>query len=282
MNLTSHGLFCVLLSSFETIYWSVFAVKTLLFSEVTIFFKKIFKMKIALIGYGKMGQAIEALAPQHEIVLKVDKDNADDWTIEQLAQADVAIEFSLPHTAFDNLVKCFDANVPVVCGTTGWLKRRADLEKICLEKKGGFFYASNFSIGVNIFFQLNKILAKMMDQHTQYQISLEEIHHTQKLDAPSGTAITLAEGILENLERKKGWVKEQTIFDHELPIHSKRIGKVPGTHSITYSSPFDDIEITHTAHSREGFAVGAIKAAEWMVGKQGIYGMEDMLKMIDS
>ena len=196
---------------------------------------KKFKMKIALIGYGKMGKAIEALATQHEIVLKVDKDNADDWTIEQLAQADVAIEFSLPDTAFDNLVKCFEANVPVVCGTTGWLNKRDALEKICLEKNGGFFYASNFSIGVNIFFQLNKVLAKMMNHHPNYQIDLEEIHHTQKLDAPSGTAITLAEGILDNVERKKGWVKEQTIFDHEVPIRSKRIEKVPGTHTVSYT-----------------------------------------------
>jgi len=234
-------------------------------------------MKIALIGYGKMGKAIEALAPQHEIVLKVDKHNAENWTLKQLAEADVAIEFSLPESAFENLVKCFEAGVPVICGTTGWLKRRKELEKICLEKNGGFFYASNFSIGVNIFFQLNKVLAKMMNELGQYNISMEEIHHTQKLDAPSGTAITLAEGILENVERKNAWVKEQTIFEHEIPIHSKRIEKVPGTHSITYSSPFDDIEITHTAHSREGFARGAIKAAEWMVGKQGIYGMEDML-----
>ena len=169
--------------------------------------------------------------------------------------------------------------MPVVCGTTGWLNQREELEKICLEKKGGFFYASNFSIGVNIFFQLNKVLAKMMNHHPNYQIDLEEIHHTQKLDAPSGTAITLAEGILDNVERKKGWVKEQTIFDHEVPIRSKRIEKVPGTHSINYTSPFDDIEIIHTAHSREGFARGAIKAAEWMVEKQGVYGMDDMLKI---
>ena len=241
-------------------------------------FDKLFIMKIALIGYGKMGKAIEALAPQHEIVLKIDKDNADNWTLDQLAKADVAIEFSMPETVFDNLVKCFEAGVPVVCGTTGWLKRREELEKICNEKNGGFFYASNFSIGVNIFFQLNKILAKMMNQHTQYNIEMEEIHHTQKLDAPSGTAITLAEGILENMDRKKGWVKEQTIFEHEIPIQSKRIDKVPGTHSINYSSPFDDIEIIHTAHSREGFARGAIQAAEWMIKKQGIYGMEDLLK----
>ena len=236
-------------------------------------------MKIALIGFGRMGKAIEALAPHHEIVLKVDKENADNWTIPQLAKADVAIEFSQPESAFDNLVKCFEAGVPVVCGTTGWLKQREDLEKVCLEKNGGFFYASNFSIGVNIFFQLNKILAKMMDNHSQYNILLEEIHHIQKLDAPSGTAITLAEGILENTKRKEGWVKEQAIFDHEIPIRSKRIDQVPGTHSIHYSSPFDDIEIKHTAHSREGFARGAIKAAEWMVGKQGIYGMDDLLQL---
>ena len=238
-------------------------------------------MKIALIGFGKMGKAIESLVPHHEIILKVDKENSNSWTIAQLAEADVAIEFSQPESAFDNLVKCFEAGVPVVCGTTGWLKQREELEKICNEKKGGFFYASNFSIGVNIFFQLNNILAKMMNDHSQYEISMEEIHHTQKLDAPSGTAITLAKGILQNIERKKGWVKEQAIFDHEIPIRSKRIANTPGTHSINYSSPFDDIEIIHTAHSREGFARGAIQAAEWMVGKQGIYGMEDMLKLYD-
>jgi len=231
-------------------------------------------MKIALIGYGKMGKAIEALATQHEVVLKIDKEDADKWSLSKLTDADVAIEFSQPESAFENLVKCFDAGVPVVCGTTGWLNKRKELEK-----KGGFFYASNYSIGVNIFFQHNKILAKMMNSHSQYNISMEEIHHTQKLDAPSGTAITLAEGILENMERKKGWVKEQAIFNHEISIHSKRIDKVPGTHSINYSSPFDDIEIIHTAHSREGFARGAIKAAEWMVGKQGVYGMDDMLKL---
>lgn len=238
-------------------------------------------MKIALLGYGKMGQTIEALAHHHDFILKINKENADTYTVEQLAKADVAIEFSLPHTAFDNLVKCFDAKVPVVCGTTGWLDRRATLEKICLEKKGGFFYASNFSIGVNIFFQLNKILAKMMNHHSQYQINLEEIHHTRKLDAPSGTAITLAKDILENIDRKKSWVKETSTSEQELPIQSKRIGNVPGTHRIAYSSPFDDIEIIHTAHSREAFAKGAIKAAEWMVGKQGIYGMEDMLGTAD-
>lgn len=237
-------------------------------------------MKIALIGYGKMGKTIEqlALAKGYEIVLKVDNQNALTWTNEELKNADVAIEFTQPESAIQNITRCFECGVPVISGTTGWVEKMEEVNEICKKQDGGFFYASNFSVGVNLFFKLNKILAKMMEAYDSYDISLEEIHHTQKLDAPSGTAITLAEGLLENISRKSNWVKESANQKNELPIFSKRVEKVPGTHSISYDSKMDSIEIKHTAHSRLGFAKGALMASEWMKGRKGIYGMEDLIK----
>lgn len=236
-------------------------------------------MKIALIGYGKMGKTIDALAQAagHEVVLRIDVGNSQDLNAEQLAMADVAIEFTRPESAFNNIVACLENGVPVVCGTTGWLDRLEEAKQLVEKYQGGLFYASNYSIGVNIFFAVNKYLAKLMKRYRQYEISMEEIHHTQKLDAPSGTAITLAEGIIGEIDRKKSWKNEATEQADELPIISKRIDKVPGTHEISYDSAVDNITITHTAHSREGFAKGALAAAEWMLGKQGFYGMEDML-----
>jgi len=237
-------------------------------------------MKIAIIGYGKMGKTIEQLALEkgYEIVLKVDKQNANTWTNEQLKLADVAIEFTQPESAIENITRCFESGIPVISGTTGWVERMEEVKNSCQKLDGGFFYASNFSVGVNLFFKLNKILAQMMEAYDTYDISLEEIHHTQKLDAPSGTAITLADGLLEKISRKNKWVKEAADQANELPIFSKRIEKVPGTHSINYDSPIDSIEIKHTAHSRLGFAKGALLAAEWMKNRKGVYGMEDLLK----
>ncbi len=237
-------------------------------------------MKIALIGYGKMGKTIEQLALEkgYEVVLKVDIQNAQTWTNDQLKQADVAIEFTQPESAIQNITRCFECGVPVISGTTGWVEKMDEVNEACKKMDGGFFYASNFSIGVNLFFKLNKILAEMMEAYDSYDISMEEIHHTQKLDAPSGTAITLAEGLLEKVSRKSNWVKESANQENELPIFSKRIENVPGTHSISYDSEIDSIEIKHTAHSRLGFAKGALMAAEWMNGRKGIYGMNDLLK----
>lgn len=227
-----------------------------------------------------MGKTIEqlALAKGYEIVLKVDNQNALTWTNEELKNADVAIEFTQPESAIQNITRCFECGVPVISGTTGWVEKMEEVNEICKKQDGGFFYASNFSVGVNLFFKLNKILAKMMEAYDSYDISLEEIHHTQKLDAPSGTAITLAEGLLENISRKSNWVKESANQKNELPIFSKRVEKVPGTHSISYDSKMDSIEIKHTAHSRLGFAKGALMASEWMKGRKGIYGMEDLIK----
>lgn len=236
-------------------------------------------MKIALIGYGKMGKIIERMATEkgHEVVLKFDINNFNEFTVENLKQVDVAIEFTRPEGAADNLKKCIEAGVPVVCGTTGWLDRKEEVDAYCTKKGGAFFYASNYSVGVNIFFALNKFLAKMMNHQPQYQLETEEIHHTQKLDAPSGTSITLAEGIIDNMESKKSWVNKASEAKSKVPIISKRIPDVPGTHQINYQSAIDDIEIKHTAHSREGFAGGAIQAAEWIIGKKGSFGMQDLL-----
>ncbi|MCL4157311.1 UNVERIFIED_CONTAM: hypothetical protein GTU68_058091 [Idotea baltica] len=236
-------------------------------------------MNIALIGYGKMGKTIEqlALAAGHQVVLRIDVNNGSDLNPENLDQVDVAIEFTRPESAFQNIVTCLENGVPIVSGTTGWLEHLEEAQQLVEKYQGGLFYASNYSIGVNIFFALNRYLAKMMKQYGQYEVSMEEIHHTQKLDAPSGTAITLAEGILTELPHKKDWVNSAATNNEDLPIISKRIDKVPGTHEIAYQSTVDNITITHTAHSREGFARGALAAAEWMVGKQGFYGMEDML-----
>jgi 4-hydroxy-tetrahydrodipicolinate reductase len=243
-------------------------------------------MKIALIGYGKMGQAIEAIALErgHDIVLKININNLQDFTRENLSQADVAIEFTGPESAVNNIKACFDAQVPVVCGSTGWLKHMSEVDDCCKSKKVGFLYASNFSLGVNIFFEINTLLAKLMAHHKEYQVQVTETHHTAKLDAPSGTAITLAEQILANNPNKKSWYRitneaEIDTGDHAIPILSKRIDPAPGTHTILYSSEIDDIEITHTAHSRKGFALGAVIAAEYMVGKKGKHTMKDVLRL---
>ena len=236
-------------------------------------------MKIALIGYGKMGKTIESIALErgHTVDLKIDIDSLDLFTKENLQACDVAIEFTGPHSAKENILKCLDAGTPVVSGSTGWLDNWSEVEKICKEKNGCFLYASNFSVGVNIFFEVNKKLAQLMKQQTGYEISLEEIHHTQKKDAPSGTAITLAEQIIEEIPNKKNWVNDESGNPDELVIISKREDPAPGTHSIKYSSAIDDIEITHTAHSRQGFALGAVLAAEYIYNKKGIFKMKDVL-----
>ena len=236
-------------------------------------------MNIALIGYGKMGKAIEEIALErgHKIVLKINDENLGDFTKENTGKADVAIEFTSPHSAFDNIKKIIEYGVPVVCGSTGWTERIHEINDYCKEQNGSFLYASNFSVGVNIFFELNKKLASLMAPHAEYNISMEEIHHTQKKDAPSGTAITLAEQILEQVQRKNKWVNEQSSDAAELSIISKREDPAPGTHSIKYSSPIDDIEIIHTAHNRQGFALGAVLAAEFINGKKGIFSMKEVL-----
>jgi 4-hydroxy-tetrahydrodipicolinate reductase len=236
-------------------------------------------MKIALIGYGKMGKAIEEIAKQrgHEIVLIVDLDNAADFTAANLQKADVAIEFTGPQSAFDNVMKCLAFSVPVVCGSTGWLNRWDEVTAFCKKQKGCFLYASNFSVGVNIFFEINKRLAELMGPHPAYNISMEEIHHTQKKDAPSGTAVTLAEQVLERIDRKKNWVNQPANGPGELVIISKRIDPAPGTHIVSYHSDIDTIEIIHTAHNRTGFATGAVLAAEFVKGKKGIFSMKEVL-----
>lgn len=236
-------------------------------------------MKVALIGYGKMGHEIEKilLAKSHEIVLIIDVTNSHEMTVENLRKADVAIEFTTPATAFGNIMKCLEAGVPVVCGTTAWLDRYDEVVAKCQELDGAFFYASNYSIGVNIFFKLNSELARMMNHFSQYDVTLNEVHHTQKKDAPSGTAITLAEGIIDNVERKNEWILGATTEAKLLEVTSQRRSVVPGTHTIVWESPADSITIDHTAKSRSGFASGAVLAAEFLVGKKGIHTMDDLL-----
>lgn len=233
-------------------------------------------MKIALLGYGRMGKTIEqiALDKGHEIVLKVGK-NTKNYDI---TLADVAIDFSIPSVAFENIANCLNNNIPVVSGTTGWLDKFNDVTALCKEKKGSFIYASNFSIGVNVFFKLNEYLAKIIAHLNDYQVSIEEIHHTKKLDKPSGTAITLVEDILKH-SSKDNWSLNVTNNKNEIPIVSKRIPDVPGTHAIKYESAEDTIEIKHTAHNRNGFALGAIIAAEWLVDKTGVFTMKDVLDL---
>ena len=232
-------------------------------------------MKIALLGYGRMGKEIEkiAISRGHEIVIRKAADTEIDIT-----HADVAIDFSIPTSAFENITNCFKNGVPVVSGTTGWLDNYSKALDICEENKGAFIYASNFSVGVNIFFELNKQLAKMMSSIDNYDIAMEEIHHTKKLDAPSGTAITLAEGIIENTS-KENWDLDEASSENNIPIVAKRIPEVPGTHSVWYNSEVDSIEIKHTAHSRKGFALGAVVAAEWLLGKTGVFTMKDVLNI---
>ena len=236
-------------------------------------------MKIALIGYGKMGQAIEAIALQrgHEVVLKVSIDNLEDNTVDNLRKADVAIEFTGPESAYENILRCFEAGIPVVSGSTGWLDQYEAAKASCTAHHGAMLYASNFSVGVNIFFALNKKLASLMQHHPEYDVKMLEIHHTQKKDAPSGTAITLAEQILEQNNQKNKWVNQVTSHADELVILSERTDPAPGTHVITYTSAIDDIEIRHTAHNRQGFATGAVLAAEFLQNKKGIFSMSDVL-----
>jgi 4-hydroxy-tetrahydrodipicolinate reductase len=236
-------------------------------------------MKIALIGYGKMGKAIEEIALKrgHEIVLRVNIDNLEDNTPEKIRKADVAIEFSGPDSAVDNISRCLRAGVAVVSGSTGWLAKYEEIRELCLAENGGFVYASNYSVGVNIFFEVNSRLAELMASHPDYEVSLTEVHHTEKKDAPSGTAITLAEQVLEKIHRKKGWVNHNSDNLDELEIISERVDPAPGTHMVKYHSDIDTIEIVHTAHNRKGFATGAVLAAEFIQHKKGVFGMKDVL-----
>ena len=235
-------------------------------------------MKIALIGYGKMGKTIEQIALQrgHQIVSIIDINNTADFDSEAFRSADVAIEFTTPATALGNYMRCFEANVPVVSGTTGWLSHLDEVKAKCEQEGKTFFYASNFSVGVNIFFALNRYLAKIMNGFPAYDVRMTEVHHIHKLDAPSGTAITLAEGILDNVERKERWTLETAEQPTDLPIHAIREGEVPGIHEIIYESEADAISIKHDAKSRAGFALGAVIAAEFTAGKKGFLGMNDL------
>lgn len=234
-------------------------------------------MKILLLGYGKMGKVIERIALDrgHTIAGRITSSNRNDLN---RVDADVAIEFSRPEAAYENVRYCIESNIPVACGTTGWLDRKPELEKLTRDCNATFFYASNFSIGVNVFFKLNEYLAKMMTLQPGYKIHIDEIHHTEKKDAPSGTAISLANGIMKHLKHLKKWVNRDSDNSEELPISSFRIDQVPGTHLVKYASATDDIEIRHIAHSREGFALGAVEVAEWLPGKKGVLSMEDFLK----
>jgi 4-hydroxy-tetrahydrodipicolinate reductase len=238
-------------------------------------------MKISLLGYGKMGKVIEQIALErgHEIVYKIDISNASERALINKENTDVVIEFSSPHSAYENLKFCMENGLKTICGTTGWLDHKVEIEQLCLSNNAAFFYASNYSIGVNLFFKLNQFLAKLMANQSQYTVSSDEIHHTEKLDAPSGTAITLAEGIISNMNSKDKWVNNQIPNANEIPIWSSREGKVPGTHLVKYISEVDKIEIKHEAFSRQGFALGAVIASEWILDKSGILGMEDMLKI---
>lgn len=242
-------------------------------------------MNIALIGYGKMGRIIEKIALQrgHQVTLIIDENNRPDIQADDLYVADVAIDFSTPHSAINNINLCFEADLPIVVGTTGWYDHLEEIKENCLSGNKTMMYGSNFSIGVNIFFHINKLLAKAVNPYKQYDVQVEEIHHTQKLDAPSGTAITIAEGILEYSDDKTEWVndlvgegEEVVPKKDQLLIESHRIEDVPGTHTVLYSSEVDQIEFKHTAHSRAGFALGAVVAAEWLYQKNGFYTVTDM------
>lgn len=236
-------------------------------------------MRIALIGYGKMGQMIEQLATErgHEVVLRINIDNTEDFTQQNIAGADVAIEFTGPDSAYENVKKCIDFGVPVVSGSTGWNDNLPEIKHYCLEKNGSFLHTSNFSIGVNIFFQINTLLAQLMANQPAYDVVIKEVHHTQKKDAPSGTAVTLAEQVLANLLRKSSWTNSSPTAPHELEVISERIDPAPGTHYVKYTSDVDEIEIIHTAHNRKGFALGAILAAEYIADKKGIFSMKEVL-----
>ena len=238
-------------------------------------------MNIAIIGYGKMGKMIESIAAErgHRTVLTIDIDNLHDFTQENLEKAQVAIEFTNPATAFNNITRCIEYGVPVVSGSTGWYERLDEAKCFCTEHNGSMLCASNFSLGVNVFFEINRQLARIMNRFPDYSPEIEEIHHTQKLDAPSGTAITLAEGIIGEISRIKEWELVETQNFASLPIHAIRRDSVPGTHSVKYSSEIDDIEIIHTAHNRRGLALGAVMAAEYIHDKKGIFSMKDLLKI---
>ncbi len=238
-------------------------------------------MNILILGYGKMGKIIGEIAESrgHSLAAKINIDNRHELDGLDASTIDVAIEFSQPEAAVENISWAMERGIPVVSGTTGWLSRKAEIEKLTADQNGAFFYASNYSIGVNIFFKVNEFLAKLMNETTGYRASLEEIHHTEKKDAPSGTAITLAEGILRNTDKLSEWylVGQSAGNEQSLPITAKRIDPAPGTHIIRYSSEIDEIEITHTAHSRQGFALGAVLVAEWIQGRKGVLSMDDFL-----
>ena len=237
-------------------------------------------MKTAIIGYGKMGREIEKILTErgHRIELIVDADNRADLDAQHLAGVDVALEFTTPETAYENIRTCIENRTPVVSGTTGWTDRRSELEALCRAKNSAFFYASNFCLGVNLLFRLNKQLAAMIDRVGGYEVDIEEVHHTQKKDAPSGTAITLAEGIIENLHTKTGWVNDVPAAPEQIEIHSVREGSVPGIHTVRFESEDDRIELRHTIKNRRTLALGAVIAAEFLCGKQGVYTMDDLLK----
>jgi 4-hydroxy-tetrahydrodipicolinate reductase len=239
-------------------------------------------MKIALIGYGKMGKEIEKIAidRKHEVVMKISSKNKNFHKDEQFKSSDVAIEFTRPEAAIDNILKCLDANIPVVCGTTGWYDKLSEVENEVTEKKGTLFYASNFSVGVNLFFALNRYLARLMNGHSEYNCRLKEWHHVHKLDKPSGTALSLASDILKENKKYSGWNLGNSDEENTLlQIESIREGEIPGTHEVYYQSSIDEILIRHTAHNRKGFATGAVLAAEWVSNKKGIFTMNDLLKL---
>ena len=237
-------------------------------------------MKAAIIGYGKMGREIEKILLErgHSVALVIDTDNASDLNAANLAQADVALEFTMPTTAYGNIRTCIENATPVVSGTTGWTDRLPELQELCREKGGALFYASNYCLGVNLMFRLNRRLARMMERFDAYDVRIEEIHHTQKKDAPSGTAITLAEGIISEIGRKTGWVNEPSDDLSQIVVTSLREGAVPGTHTVTYESDDDRIELKHTIKNRRTLALGAVVAAEFLCGKKGVYTMDDLLK----
>ncbi len=238
-------------------------------------------MRIALLGYGKMGKTIEKIALErgHDIVARIDVSNSHERESLTTENTDVVIEFSSPVSAFSNIHFCMERGIRTVSGTTGWLDKKPEIEKLCAARDTAFFYASNYSIGVNLFFKLNNFLAALMKGQNQYEVTTTEIHHTEKLDSPSGTAITLAEGIIAHLGTKDKWVNNQMAEAAEVPIWSAREGRVPGTHVVKYISDVDQIEIRHEAFSRQGFALGAVVAAEWLADKKGILGMDDMLQL---
>ncbi len=238
-------------------------------------------MRILILGYGKMGKAIEEIAEErgHEIKHKININNTQALRFIDPGEIDVAIEFSQPDAAFENIKYCLENNIPVVCGTTGWLDSMPEAEILCKKHNGALFYASNFSLGVNLFFKLNEILAKMMENHPNYTLEMTEIHHTEKKDAPSGTAITLANDIISANNTKKSWVNDASENKEEIPIISKRIPDVPGTHIIQYTSDIDQIEIKHTAFTRAGFALGAVLVSEWIIKKKGVLTMKDFMKL---